>query len=149
MSEKQKVLGNLAFASFALNGRVLELAESIASHGGITATRWQVLGAVLEQPLTQTAIAHRMGISRQSVQRTANQLVKDGLLQAIDNPLHRKASLFEVTAKGLEAIDKIRPHHAMVAGKLLESISEEKLEKITELMNELSIEIGKITHGER
>ncbi|WP_260260763.1 hypothetical protein [Vibrio intestinalis] len=44
---------------------------------------------------------------------------------------------------------KIRPHHAMVAGKLLERISEEKLVKITELMNELSKEIGEITHGER
>ncbi|NED62371.1 MarR family transcriptional regulator, partial [Streptomyces sp. SID10244] len=82
----QRLLSDSALTTFRLNGQFLALAEELARPAGITATRWQVIGAVLDNPLTVSDIARAMGITRQSVQRTADLLADDGLVEYRDNP---------------------------------------------------------------
>ncbi len=101
MSEHQDRLSSMALTVFALNGRFLKIADQLATPAGLTATRWQVLGAVLNEPLTQAEIARRMGITRQSVQRTSSQLVEDEMVQFIPNPSHRKACCFNPRRRAL------------------------------------------------
>ena len=68
----------MALTVFRLNGQLLGLAEELTRPVGLTAARWQVLGAVLRTPLTVAGIARAMGLTRQSVQRTADLLVGPG-----------------------------------------------------------------------
>lgn len=63
---------------FRLNGFFLHAGERLTSEIGLTTVRWQVLGAVLHEPLTVSAVARDMGLTRQSVQRTADLLVEQG-----------------------------------------------------------------------
>lgn len=83
MSERpeQELLSGLALTSFRLNGQFLEVAETLARPSGLTAAWWQVLGAVLDDPLPVAGIARAMGITRQSVQRIADLLVERGLAE--------------------------------------------------------------------
>src|SRR5690606_23251823 len=78
----------------------LAVAEELARPAGLTAARWQVLGAVLTEPLTVSGIARAMGITRQSVQRIADLLVDQGLAEYRTNPAHRRAKLLAPTAAG-------------------------------------------------
>ena len=48
---RQELLSRRALAVFRLNGQFLEVAEGLARPAGLTAAHWQVLGAVLDEPL--------------------------------------------------------------------------------------------------
>jgi DNA-binding MarR family transcriptional regulator len=106
-------LTELVLATFALNGRFLAAAEELARPAGLTAARWQVLGAVLRGPRPVSEIARVMGLARQSVQRLADLLVEQGLAAYEDNPAHRRAKLLVATDAGLAAVRSI--HDAQVA----------------------------------
>jgi DNA-binding MarR family transcriptional regulator len=45
-------------------------------------------------------IANAMGLSRQAVQRIADELEKTGIVEFRDNPHHKRAKLVTLTAKG-------------------------------------------------
>jgi len=76
------------------------------------------------EALTQADIARRMGITRQSVQRTSHLLLKEGYLEAIENPSHKQANLLQPSEKGYEALSEIRPMHEKVAGQVFRNIGE-------------------------
>ena len=79
---------------------------------GLTSSRWQVLGVVEHAPDSVAHVARDMGLSRQSVQRTADLLVEDGLVEYADNPHHRRAKLVEMTSRGREALDYVKRRQA-------------------------------------
>lgn len=130
MKSEQDLLSEAALTVFRLNGQFLNIADGLAEPAGLTATRWQVLGAVLNEALTVSEIARRMGITRQSVQRTTHQLVADGLVQYIANPSHRTAKLVEPTAAGRASVAKINPGHAAFAEMLADSVGVDKLQSL-------------------
>ena len=111
-------LTELVLATFALNGRFLSVAEELARPAGLTAARWQVLGAVLREPRTVAGIARVMGLARQSVQRLADRLVEQGLAEYRDNPAHRRAKLLAATGAGLDAVRAIHPEQVAWADRV-------------------------------
>ncbi|MFJ3829187.1 MarR family winged helix-turn-helix transcriptional regulator [Streptomyces sp. NPDC090046] len=115
---RQDLLSRTALGVFRLNGQFLAISEELAKPAGLTAAWWQVLGAVLREPLPVAGIARSMGITRQSVQRIADLLVAKGLAEYAPNPAHRRAKLLRPTQVGLEAVDRIAPGHAALAARL-------------------------------
>jgi DNA-binding MarR family transcriptional regulator len=126
-SAEQELLSGLALTSFRLNGQFLALAEEMARPVGLTAAWWQVLGAVLSDPLSVAGIAREMGMARQSVQRIADLLVDRGLAEYRPNPAHRRAKLVAPTAQGRSAVHAIDPAHAEVAARLSSAMGQEEM----------------------
>ena len=126
-SAEQELLSGLALTSFRLNGQFLALAEEMARPVGLTAAWWQVLGAVLNAPLSVAGIAREMGMARQSVQRIADLLVDRGLADYRPNPAHRRAKLVAPTARGRKAVHAIDPAHAEVAARLSSAMGREEM----------------------
>lgn len=79
----------------------------MAAPVGQTSARWQVMGVVDHAPLTVAAVAREMGLRRQSVQRTADLLVADGVTSYVENPADRRAKLLTLTAPGRRALRAI------------------------------------------
>jgi DNA-binding MarR family transcriptional regulator len=125
--ERQELLSRGALGVFRLNGQFLAVAEELARPAGLTAAWWQVLGAVLPEPLPVAGIARAMGITRQSVQRIADLLVERGLAEYRPNPAHRRAKLLAPTTAGREAVARIGPGHAAFADRLAEAYGEAEL----------------------
>lgn len=138
MNDPQSLLSDSALTAFRLNGQFLAVAEALAAPAGLTATRWQVLGAVLPEPLSVSDIARVMGITRQSVQRTADLLAEAGLVAYRSNPAHRRAKLVEVTAKGRQSVRGIDPQHAELAVRLNGILGTERWSEIVVGLHELS-----------
>ncbi|MFE2261838.1 MarR family winged helix-turn-helix transcriptional regulator [Streptomyces griseosporeus] len=136
--ERQDLLSRGALGVFRLNGQFLAVAEELARPAGITAARWQVLGAVLREPLPVAGIARAMGITRQSVQRIADLLVDRGLAEYRPNPAHRRAKLLTPTEEGRAAIARINPGHAAFADRLAEAVGEAELAQAVEALERLS-----------
>ena len=105
---------------------------------GLTAAWWQVLGAVLAEPLTVAGIARDMGITRQSVQRIADILAERGLARYLPNPAHRRAKLLTPTGEGRAAIARIGPGHAAAAGRLAKAMGEQPLADAVAALQALS-----------
>jgi len=93
---------DVVLALFRAHGLVLAAGHRLAGREGLTAARWQVLGAVAlaGRPLTVPQIARRMGLTRQAVQATVDQLRRDTLIDISDNPDHRRSPLINLTERG-------------------------------------------------
>lgn len=135
---EQDLLSRTALGVFRLNGQFLAVSDKLAAPAGLTAAWWQVLGAVLHEPLPVAGIARTMGITRQSVQRIADLLVDKGLAAYEPNPAHRRAKLLAPTTEGREAIAQLEPSHAELARKLARELGPEAFAETVAVLDRLS-----------
>jgi len=77
----------LILEAFRFNGCLLAAGDRLTQDLGLTSARWQVLGAIDEGPLPVAQISRNMGLSRQAVQRVANELAAGGFVAFADNPI--------------------------------------------------------------
>jgi DNA-binding MarR family transcriptional regulator len=132
-----ELLSRTALAVFRVHGQMLEVSEELARPVGLTAARWQVLGAVLPEPLPVSGIARAMGLTRQGVQRTADLLVEQGLAEYRPNPAHQRAKLLAVTEEGLAAVRKIGPGHRALAERLADRLGAEEFAQVATALEKL------------
>ena len=100
-------LTELFLEVFRVNGDLLAEGDRITRDLGQTSARWQVLGAIRNRAETVAQIARTMGLARQSVQRTADLLEREGVVEYAPNPAHRRAKLVRLTAAGKETLSRI------------------------------------------
>ncbi|MFB6943511.1 MarR family winged helix-turn-helix transcriptional regulator [Streptomyces sp. NPDC056305] len=146
--EERDALSRTALGVFRLNGQFLAVSETLARPMGLTAAWWQVLGAVLAEPLSVSGIARAMGITRQSVQRIADLLVGKGLAEYVPNPAHRRAKLLSPTEEGRAAVSRIDPGHAEFAARLAAELGEAQLAETARVLERLSAAVEAVTGNE-
>lgn len=120
----------LVLEIFRSGGALLAAGDRLVGDLGLTSARWQVLGAVAlaAQPLPVARIARDMGMTRQGVQRTVNELATDGLLTFADNPHHRRARLVLLTPAGRDAYAAAAARQAPWAAALARDLDPAALE---------------------
>jgi len=134
----QELLTRTALGVFRLNGQFITVSDGLAREAGLTAARWQVLGAALREPQSVAQVARTMGITRQSVQRIADVLVEQGLAEYRPNPAHRRAKLLQATEAGRTAVRQIDPGHARLANRLLDELGPEEFAGTVRVLEQLS-----------
>jgi DNA-binding MarR family transcriptional regulator len=124
---------------FRVTGALLDAGDEIAGAEGLTAARWQVLGAVVlaQRPLTVPQIARRMGLTRQSVHVTARHLVTAGLAEFIANADHRRSPLLQLTDDGRTRYAALERRQATWANALADGLAPEDLEAAARVLTEL------------
>jgi DNA-binding MarR family transcriptional regulator len=122
---------------FRLNGLLLEAGDRLTHPVGLSSARWQVLGVVGDQPTPVAHVARIMGLTRQSVQQTADALANDGFITYTDNPHHRRAKLMTVTPKGRKALDYIEQRQIEWANQVSETLSLEALKTAITVLRQL------------
>jgi DNA-binding MarR family transcriptional regulator len=102
---EQDAITELVLETFRLNGRLLASGDALIADLGLTSARWQVIGAaaISPVPLPVAHIARNMGLTRQAVQRLADEMERDGLVRFAPNPHHQRAKLVLLTRKGKTA----------------------------------------------
>ncbi|MER9874276.1 MarR family transcriptional regulator [Mesorhizobium sp. M0195] len=137
-TEAANVLTELVLAVFRMNGSFLDAADRLAAPTGLTAARWQVLGAVLKEPKSVADIARDMGLARQSVQRLADILAAEGLAVYADNPAHRRAKLLSITDAGRAAVKNIGTRQHVWANRISEGMDADALKASLDLLRTLT-----------
>ena len=101
-TEEGEAVTALILDVFRLNGRLLVAGDRLVAELGLTSARWQVLGAIAyaERPESVAWHARTMGVHRQGVQRIANELETEGIVEFQPNPHHKRAHLVVLTSKG-------------------------------------------------
>ncbi len=90
----------LILTLFRANGRLLRVGDSMGRDLGLTSARWQVLGAITDTPRSVAQIARYFESTRQGVLWVVTALVKEGLVELIDNPDHKRAKLVRFSERG-------------------------------------------------
>jgi DNA-binding MarR family transcriptional regulator len=123
----------LILETFRLNGCLLMAGDTLVSDVGLTSARWQVLGAVAlsPMPLPVAHIARNMGLTRQAVQRLANEMARDGLVHYAPNPHHQRAKLVLLTPRGKSAYDAAMMRQGPWASGLANGLSVRQIEAAT------------------
>jgi DNA-binding MarR family transcriptional regulator len=107
-SREGDAVGQLTVLVFRLNGLLTAAGDALAQPVGQTTARWRVLAAVEQTPMTVAQIARAWSLARQSVQRVADLLERDGLVSYEANPAHRRASLLRLTPEGRSTLRHIQ-----------------------------------------
>ena len=102
---------------FRLNGSLLARGDRLARDLGISPARWQVIATIRNEPLTIVEISRRLGLTRQSVQRTVNRLIDDGVARTKANPEHRRSHLISLTRRGRECMTELSNRQVRLTGE--------------------------------
>ena len=142
-SPKANALTELILEVFRVNGGLLAAGNQLTRPSGQTSARWQVLGALRNGPLTVAAVAREMGLARQSVQRTADLLAGEGVVEFVDNPAHRRAKLVRLTERGAETLAEISRRQVAWTNALADAlpVGERRLREALEVLQLLRVEL--------
>lgn len=91
-------------------------------------------------PLTVPQIARMRPTSRQRMQRLANELAAEGLVEFIDNPKHGRSKLVRLTRKGEARYRASSARFLAIASAMGAELSEMAIREATEVVRQLSDE---------
>jgi len=92
-------------------------------------------------PLTVPRIAQMRPTSRQRMQRLADELAAEGLVDFIDNPKHRRSKLVRLTPKGDARYRKLDARLISIASTMGVALSEADFRKTIEIVRQLSDDV--------
>jgi DNA-binding MarR family transcriptional regulator len=141
LNRKGVGFSDLIIEVFRVNHLLLDAGDRLTKPVGLSSARWQVLGVVEHGPATVAHVARTMGLTRQSVQQTADSLAEDGLIEYEDNPHHRRAMLMKVTSKGRKALDYVVPRQAVWANEIGGMHSQKDLHTALTVLREIRVNL--------
>ena len=92
-------------------------------------------------PLTVPRIAQMRPTSRQRMQRLADELAAEGLVQFVENPQHRRSKLVRLTRKGETSYREMNARLLAIASTLGGGLGEADIRRATEVVRQLSDEV--------
>ncbi len=128
----QKLIGEV----FRLNGQLLATADRLSKDLDVSTARWQVIAVIRSEILTVAGISRRLGLTRQSVQRSANTLRDQGIVEFCDNPDHRTSPLIALTTHGREIMDVLLDRQSTLTEHFTDDLNL-SVEQIDELSTQL------------
>ncbi len=140
----RRSLTELILDVFRLNGALLASGDALVGDLGLTSARWQVLGAIALSPvpLPVAHLARNMGLTRQAVQRSVDEMRNDGLVRLDPNPHHRRAMLVTMTERGQSAYRAASKRQQRWADVLAADLSPKEIEAASLLFRELQRRLG-------
>jgi DNA-binding MarR family transcriptional regulator len=98
---------DLIRAVLRTNATVQKSGTRMMQGTGITNARWQTLSELfaLQQRVTVSELSRYMGLTRQAVQRLADDMARDGLVEFVANPGDARAMHLLLTAVGKAKYD--------------------------------------------
>ncbi len=89
-------------------------------------------------PLTVPQIAQMRPTSRQRMQRLADELAAERLVEFIDNPKHRRSKLVRLTRKGDRHYRELNAQLLLIASGMCGALSEADIRQTIEIVRQLS-----------
>ena len=99
----------------------------------------------LNGPQTVPSLAHVRSTSRQNIQVLVDRLAKDGYVEFVPNPDHRRSDFVQLTAAGQDMLSSANEKEAGLLETLMPHTSEVQVQDAAELLRKLRLLMG----GER
>lgn len=100
-------------------------------------------------PLTVPQIAEMRPASRQRMQRLADELAAEGIVEFIDNPKHRRSKLVRLTRKGQALYCEQNAQFLAIASTMGIALGEGEIRKTTSIVRQISDDINARSEGKQ
>jgi len=99
---------------------------------------WSVL-RILKTQGAQTVpqIARYRYVPRQSIQKLANEMLKDGVIELVNNPAHKRSKLLRLTSKGESVFAELSERIAVLSETLAEPENAVQLQSAVRVVKHL------------
>lgn len=118
-------------------------------HGLVTeqgAGSWGVLRMLkIEGPQTVPDIARSRSVSRQYIQKLANELIAEGWVALEDNPLHKKSRLMALTDQGEAQLEEMTRRFRELTAQIASAFELHDLQVSTHTVSELRKQLAGLT----
>jgi MarR family transcriptional regulator for hemolysin len=111
---------------------------------GVDRISWVTIAAATQarSPLSQSALADSLAVSRASMVHTIDRLVKNGLVKRESSALDRRLKRIVVTDAGAYLYSRLKEEVAAVRRQMLAIVEQEQLIHLTELLEKLPAPSG-------
>lgn len=142
-SNKGRALTQLFAVSAPFNLALSKARDQLSVEKGITGARWQLLIAVAqaERPETVSNFSRILGISRQSIQRLADELEACGFIKYIENPHHKRAPLIFLTERATKDLTQLGKKYGPWINQLASEYSLKDINNAIELLASLRLKL--------
>ncbi|RZK02654.1 MAG: MarR family transcriptional regulator [Novosphingobium sp.] len=126
-----------------LNGRLKGMFAGARRSEGLGDSELTVLNAVVEADRAPTVpqIGRSLGQPRQIVQRAANSLIEDGLIEVEPNPDHKRAVLLRATEQGVALKREIDARADAIAEEIAGSLDADLVRRAAGLLHDIRKEL--------
>lgn len=119
--------------------RMSQVAGDLHASAGINgATRGLLEKLMAEGPRGVPELARQGGVSRQHVQVMVNGLLAAGLVEALENPAHRRSPRIAVSAAGREAYKLLRLREGAALSRVAPGASAAEMEAATHILGRVA-----------
>ena len=139
---------DVLLALFRLHGQVLHAADVMSADAGLSGARWQVMKVVARRPMTVSQVARRLGLQRQSVQRTADGLREQGLAEVLPNVDHARAGLIGLSATGRLTLESLQRRQQAWLDRCLRGTTRADMEAVALSLADLAERVERATARE-
>lgn len=128
-AESIESLDMLAFQIFRIHHLIQENSEWLFNDLGVTHSRARIIIGLSKQnkPTSISELARSIGLTRQAVQRLANQLIDEGILCIDADSQSNKSKLLQLTESGTTLYLEIRRRRNLLIEQALDEKSLSKL----------------------
>jgi DNA-binding MarR family transcriptional regulator len=129
------VLLGLAFQQF-----VIELNEDLAERGydDLGRSDGYVFRALDAEPLTTSALAERLGVSKQGAGQLVDDMTRRGYLQSRPDPNDGRARLLELSTRGRRALAAARDFHRRYETRMARRHGRARVDSLRALLTEMA-----------
>ncbi|WDP91922.1 MAG: winged helix-turn-helix transcriptional regulator [Desulfobacter sp.] len=133
-----RLIHRLFLEVYSLHGCLAAITDRVHEQAGM-GTPQRRLMKVLEKEngVTVPRVALSLGISRQSVQKTANSLMAAGYIRNTENPMHKRSKLLVLTEAGRQALDRAREKEAIIIEQVLPDLDPGQADVAAELLEKI------------
>jgi len=130
------LIREILFSFFRLNAT----GERLFARFGQTPGKVSLMRSLMEQgPQSVAQIARARPVARQAVQRMADELAEQGLIEFVENPTHRRAKLARLTLKGKQLMDEAMAAELKWAGRLARNFSQREVKSARQVIQRLTV----------
>lgn len=143
LTKKGEALTELFALASPFNFALASARDQLAYEIGITGARWQLLIAIVkaQKPETVSNFSRNLGLSRQSIQRLADELEAAGFIHYCENPHHKRAPNILLSENGRKAYQKMKIKHGPWVNHLADSYSLKDLNSAIDIIRSLKLKL--------
>lgn len=106
---------------------------------------WGMLRSLkLDGPQTVPQIARARPVARQRIQKLANEMAADGVVEFVDNPAHRRSKLVRLTPKGEALYEDLTARVAAICETLAADLDADDLRTTARTLGAIRDKLAKL-----
>lgn len=116
----------------------MKWAKSRMREGGPSYARMRLMGSLrCKGPQIMSSISTELGVTRRNVTALVDALEEEGLLRRKSHPTDRRATVIEMTERGVEKMDEMYDEHRARISEVFEGLSEEDRKSLVRILGTL------------